>query len=339
MHYIKTIGLLLYAIYFSFLLTGHPEKKLEFSENIIVLSDEVDSQDSQSVWYWKLGNFSRVLRQHQALSDFMEPVLEGDLKPEAIFRRLNRSLIQGYFILAFNVFWLFLIFLSLLAIRFHYKFLDVQLFFIVMLSSLYLITLSFLYRYEEWEGYIFSEASISVQSIFEMGLLFISFFILIKYYIFDKRKAKKITNREGEITSVSLIVSSGFSFSKSGRYILQGILHFFLISLFSVLLSNLFLFPLYTLQLSFPNLFTFFLIGGLLMLGLYYAYSYWQRICLTSPKGKMGFSLGLNFLNYRLLQNMIFFIGMAFLITIAIGSIIVIATYNMNFLQEFTPSL
>ena len=104
-----------------------------------------------------------------------------------------------------------------------------------------------------------------------------------------------------------------------------------LITLAGALISNLFLLPLYKLQLSFPGYFGILLLIAILALAIFYLYSY-SKVSAMAGEEK-SFLAPPAFLGFRILSNTVFLTLLIGAITIVIGTIVSLAILNIDMLQ------
>ena len=121
MRSLKTFALFLCFLYFLALVMGYPEIGSP-SARIIKITEE--GVEPKPEFYWKTGILKRIYLQDQALTAFEDKLLEGDTKPEEIFRRLHRSLIQDIFFLVLSLLWVCLLGLCSLNLKTKHIFLD-----------------------------------------------------------------------------------------------------------------------------------------------------------------------------------------------------------------------
>ena len=166
-----------------------------------------------------------------------------------------------------------------------------------------------------------------------MEIIISSLALLVLFYqsVFSKIKAGQKARNEQKKPAQARTQSS-YPFFVKWKTFFPLVFHFLMICIAALLLANLFLFPLYTLQLSFPNFFALFLFLFVILITAYYTYSYWHSF--SENKSKSNFSIALAFLGHRLLHNTVFLLSILFFVTLLVGSIILITTYNIDVLYD-----
>ena len=334
MSHLKSFALFLCFIYFLALIMGYPETHGPSTDptSIKITEEEVKGEGREGLGlYWKTGFLKKIYLQNQALKLFEEELLEGDTKPKEIFRRLQRSLVQNIFFIGLCLFWLCLLGFYLLNSTEKYLFLNKLSTFLLLFSSiLLLIDLFLLYHKRSVESIleIFFTSTLAVtQSI----ILFFGVIILFHQFMLDKIKSRKKEKRS-KAKDREVEVQNLHFFSMKWKLLFPLVFHFFLICIAALLLANFFLFPLYSLQLSFPNFFALFLFMLVLLLIAYYTHAYWRMF--FGYKVKNNFSIALTFLGYRLLRNTLFLLSIFIIVSLLVGSVIFITAYNVDILNS-----
>ena len=300
-------------LYFLALLAGYPELRLPSPTEIKITETET-KENTDSNLYWKTGSLKSLFLQKEALALFEEELLEGDLRPKEIFRSLRRSFIQDIFLLCLNLLWFFLLGLCLLNVSAKHHFLD-KLSAFLLLSTVFLLSGNLLLLYSEVKK---AEESMGIPS---FSLLSIAQVVVL---------LSSLTSLLCRFFSKSPFRERASSFLKAKTFSLFAF-HFSLICLGALLLANVFLFPLYALQISFPAFFALFLFFFLLLLLGYYSYAH--RSMLPGTTGENNFFLALSLLAYRSMVKSLFFLSIFFILGIIGGSIILITVYNVGFLK------
>ena len=332
MPHLKAFALFLCFIYFLALVMGYPEAR--FPSPTIIKITEPEPQEAQAQvlgFYWKTGILKKIYLQAQALDLFEEELLEGDTKPEEIFRSLQRSLVQNIFFLCLSIFWLCLLGLYLLNFRAKDLFLKKLSNFLLLSSTLFLSADIFLSYHRGILKSISESSFTSVRTSAEIIILFFSMTALLYQFVLSKIKARQAA-KSSNAEAVEGETQSLHSFSIKWRSLSPFVFHFLLICAAALLLANSLLFPLYALQLSFPNFFALFLFLLVLALIAYYVYAYWSMFFVD--KAKNSLSIALTFLAYRLLRNTLFLLSIFFIVGLLVGSIIFITTYNVDILHS-----
>ena len=309
---------------------GYPEARLDSPTSIKITEQEPQEPPALS-FYWKTGVLKKIYLQAQALDLFEEKLLEGDTKPEEIFRRLHRALIQNIFFLCLNALYLCLLGLCLLNFSAKHSFLNKLSTFLLLSSAIFLSADLFLLYYRGMMESISGNFFISIIDSAGILLLFFSIFVLLCQFISNKIKgSQKVKDSQRELRKSE--TRDLHLFPVKGKALFLIVFHFFLICAAALLLANFFLFPLYSLQLSFPNFFALFLFLLVLLIVAYYTYAYWH--VLSRHKAKSNLAIALAFLAYRLLHNVIFLFSVFIVIGLLAGSIVLISAYNVDILRS-----
>ncbi len=371
MKHFRFLILLLLFLFFSILLTGHIEKKSKSKFDFKIT-------EPQSEYYWETGVIQNLFIQidfyNLAFSSSSSPqeVLQGELRPEEIFRKINRSLVQNTFLGISIFFWLMLIVLSMIK-NYKNEMYIKKLNTILLYTSFCFIFISlFSYYINETKNNYFGSKQNTFLFYFKWFLLnsllldfILNILALFKFHHFlkiyfylpitkrifsltDKIKFNNFNNPEKEnkkkqmfdtklekenlIKNISLIYYSSiakgsFFFKKYFSFIISLIL----IVICSTLLTNIFLYPIYKLQILLPKHFTYFLLVLFLFFIFYYIYAY--KVELTKKEEEASFLDSFGFLSYQVMRKIILFFGFLFFLILIISLIITVAIYNINILK------
>ena len=369
MNILKEIVVVLYFTYFLALLVGYPEipsitneEKMEQELNLIAkelapkkeIKNESDTKNLESIsvnidtvekpilMEWQLGQLQRVWLQYQAQEALTDPLLIGDAKPEDLFHLLNRSLVKDTFLLGVNFFWCLVLGLYLLVHKQSYSFISSLTTVITGFSTLYFSLALTIYYATESQHPPTAFTPIHLRPLVETLLLMLSIIILAwHYYLISKSYSRQsLSKTESSPQSKAIfhrILDKRFSIPLPQviKSWLRFFYHFGMISLFALLLANLLLLPLYTLQLAYPSSFAFCLIGFLLLATIYYAHAHWHTIHSTESKGeKTPATTGIVLLSYRLLYNMGFFVSALLVISLLGGIIVLLVLSNVDLIRN-----
>ena len=338
MRVLKVITILFYFIYFLLILLGNPE---QLTRTLEETGTEIRNKKSHTQnFFWKTGLLNKTWLQYQAASSFEEQLLEGDTKPSEIFRSLNRSIVQNIFFLGLTIFWLCLVAFYLIASSSKYKFLESLSGYILLLSFIVIIlkltfpeTTKFSNHATSYD--IKDKIETPLITWLEISLVFLSIVNLV-YHIFYKitrliKEKKGLRPKTKKLSSKENLHAAKLNIN--WQAIPPIVLHFLLICLASILLANLILLPIYALQLSFPQIFAFFLFFIMFLALLYYSHAYWHL--LSDEKARAQFSVALAYLAFRLFRNAIFLTFVIIIVALIMGSIILISSYNVGLLKNF----
>ena len=184
----KVFGLILYLLYFSALLFGYPEYDIvakniqdeiaEVGQQSKIAKKSIQKKKEEGGFYWQMGLIDKVSLQTQARLALQEELLEGDGRPQNIFRDVNRALLQDAIFLVLSILWCGLIFLCLLNHRLHYYFLENLINIILLVSILCNLTLIMTQHLPSGRVNGWEKVDAPLRSLADLGLFAISFFLL-----------------------------------------------------------------------------------------------------------------------------------------------------------------
>ena len=312
MKYLNFTYLFLIFVYIIFLLFGYPKWKIsdnlgeDFSKIAKHIKDHREKETRD--FTWEIGLFKKTYWQYLTFQNIQEKELEGDIKPKETFQRLGR--LQFQYILQTIICFIIMLFILFLLGTTNCSFSFLNRFRNIIIGGTLLFIL-----FQFFEKLPRNEISLSFISLYEY-LLGIYFLLYVSLHFFIGRKEIFSKGKKAKVT---------LDFGKMLWYFL---IHFLCICITSIILANLLLLPLYTLQFLFPKFFTIFLIAIIMLLVFYYTYFYSYKFNFES-NFKNGI-LGITFLSYRCLKNT-FLLGMIlFLVFLLITSVIYIIHLNIK---------
>ena len=322
--FIKFINLTILILLFTYLLLlvfGYPIFKTQVLnyDNIIYIK-KINKNNGN------IGLFQKIVIQKKFNEIANDDLLEADVKTAEIFKRLNRTFVQNIFLIINYIFWGILILLCIFNIYKNKIYIN-KLINLVFIYTFIFILLRFSKNYfsnNQTTNFTLSNDNFINNFEFFILIFFAVYFSIILITNFIKNtKNIKIANY------VSFKLQILNKFEKFKIYFLSNfsfLIHFILIIIFSLILNNLILFPIYKLQLNLPNFFSLILILFLLLLLFYYIYSY--KIKYKNFYYKLNIFDSLALLSYNIIKNIVIFVGIFILILILINSIVLITNLN-----------
>ncbi len=275
---------------------------------------------------WQPGLISQVLVINRAADLVEDELLESDARPEQLVRQLQRSQTGVLFTLIVAVFWCGGLVLALLALARNHWFARPMVFSTLAPSSLFLILFLLTVQRERlstMDGNPYLITGVGLESL----LFFLGAATLIRMVL----PAGTPATPDDRFMSHQFLAASpaGRRFQAFGRAALQ----IAVISLTGLVISNLLLLPLFSLQLYFPELFTILISAGIVTLVVFYSTGY-VRVSRKEDYRPDYFS-GIAFLGFRILKNVGFLVSGLTLIGVIISMILLAAIFNINLLETF----
>jgi len=268
------------------------------------------------------GLLGRLVLESRFLAIMNDPLLESDARPSEVFRSVERSAVADRFYLAVSAFWCALLLFCFLAGARGYWFYRPMLQVILGPSIAILLAILLVARSKALS--VDFTVALYNHVIPETILLGLGIGMLL----YQKMRMDPISGGRSFLdflqkrgTGKKQRISGGFTVA----------LQLVLITLAGALISNLFLLPLYKLQLSFPGYFGILLLIAILALAIFYLYSY-SKVSAMAGEEK-SFLAPPAFLGFRILSNTVFLTLLIGAITIVIGTIVSLAILNIDMLQ------
>lgn len=274
---------------------------------------------------WMPGLIEQVHIIESTLGTFSDPLLESDAKPERMFRELERALLVRLFTMALLIFWS-LAALLLLVAMFRGHWFARPMTGLVITPALFTLLLLLLFPRREdlflagWHPLTIGKVLI------ETILFFAGTGVLIQKSLPQRR-----IFQEDHPSFLDHLIRKK---TPVGRQLREGWTILYQLGIIigsSLVIANLFLLPLYELQLNFPELFGFLLIIGLAALGVFYVISY-VRVARFQNEGA-SYPDGISFLGYRFLRNTTFLTGLLTVVALTAAVIVILSLTNVHLLQ------
>lgn len=330
--------LFLMFFYFISYLTGRLDIRIlesgdPFENNVTLLDEEGNSEtvteeeNSDVSVEFRPGLIQKVVHISTARDFLEDPLLESDARPEKLFRNLERAHILNVFLLTAVSAWSVLMILTLYAVIRKHWFSRPMLALVLIPTVIALLGIMGILRKSELQSVGYHPVIIAWAT-FETILLAGSIWILfglafpplpsllksLRYDFMDHMRKRR--------TSFRAVLRAGMQISY----------HIFLIAIAALVLSNLFLLPVYIMQTEYPGLFAGILVFGLLSLAFFYIMAY-SRVS-RSQGGKPDPLTALSFLGFRFINNGLFLMGIAAVVVVIFGLVIVSALLNIEALQS-----
>lgn len=251
-------------------------------------------------------------------------LLENEHKPQRLFQTLSQE-IQKNLLITIVLFVLFVL-IVFLFFTMHYNISFYTIFKKQILFILLIIFLSdifFLRRVEAYQLFRQNQNYIYFLTIFlDSIFVFFSTFFLIQ-------KVEQVDSK----SFLDLYYSKKIQFKTIFKNFINLFKDLFLISIISLLLVNLFLFPIFYLQIDLKFPFEYLFLLFLVILFFYYIYSYYKisKVKEENPKLIISFS----FLSYRILTNIFYFLIILLFFLILISIIFIFIFGNLNLLEKY----
>lgn len=289
--------------------------------------EELTRRRDEVRWIWSPGLIERVYVQRSLMSMFDDPLLESDARPEDLLRAMSRSFTSDSFRLAINIFWCTVMVLCLLALRKRHWFYDPMSSMIVSISMLMIGSGLLTARHSELLLFE-NTTAILVTAALEILLLLLGAAVLLRRILpvspdmelsetkFMEHLRKDQRRHAGDRTVVDAAIEV---------VVIMGV---------GLLVANVFLLPVYKLQLSFPGFFALLLVVGLGVLSIFYLRAY-LRVGRTQSS-EANLTSAFAFLGYRMLGNTVFLTVLISLIFVILGIVVMLAVYNVLLLQDMS---
>ena len=256
-----------------------------------------------------MGTLEKALLLKDSLELFNEPLLETDMKPDSLFKKMQVAFYKYLFFSICGIFWVLVLLTTMLAHLLKYKsyslmFLIVLL--ICMLPNLYILFLFLSAALLSLHPYLPILSHYAAQFVHYSPFISLQHFTLfclavpsIVILFFDIQKQKTLYKKKD---SQHKLYKQKKFFYKMRHVIGIGKIgkDIFFIILTSLLLSNLILLPLFLFQLNFPTLFALLLLSSIVLLFLFYIISY---IAYHKKQNHVGLFPAFVFVIYRFISN------------------------------------
>lgn len=251
-------------------------------------------------------------------------LLENEHKPQRLFQNLSqeiqKNLLTSIVISILFVLIIFLFFTMHYNISF-YPIFKKQILFILLI--IFLSDIFFLRRVEAYQLFNQTRNYIVFITIFlESIFVFFSTFFLIQK-----------VNQENPKPFLDLYYLKKIQFRKTLENFIKLFKDLFIISIVSFLLVNLFLFPIFYLQIELKFPFEYLFLLFIVILFFYYIFSYNRisKVKEENPKLIIAFS----FLSYRILTNIFYFLLILLFFFILISIVFIFIFGNLNLLEKY----
>ena len=289
---------------------------------------ELDSLQSQRVHEVRMqpGLLAQMVLLGRADTLMEDPLLESDARPERLVRHLERSRTGVLFGLVLSLFWCMALGLSLLALVRNHWFATAMVRYTLTPSMLFLFGyLLFIQRERlslmDGNPYLLTGVSL------EVALFFLGALALIRTAMPAAREApadERFMNHHLMQGDPVARLIGGF---------VQAALQIAVIGLVGLGVSNLFLLPVFSLQLNFPQLYTLLIVIGVLSLIAFYTLAY---VRVSRADGYRPDALsGTAFLGFRIQKNTLFLISVIVLVVALLGAIVAASYVNIGLLETF----
>ncbi len=330
--------LVIILIYFGSFIVGRPSLEkgkasdsygLDESESLEISSDSGDRKAPEVKIVLDPGLIRNVYYISKARSVLDDPLLESDSRPENLFRNLERAYILNIFLLIIASAWCILTFLGIYARIGNHWFSRPMTVMIVAPSTFALLLIISIVRKDQILNIGFHPLAI-LMLVFESLLLGIGMWMLYGLS-FPQLPSEKNALRLDFMDHMRKSRTSLRSVLSSGVRIFS---HIVVIGVTALVISNVFLLPLYTMQTGFPGLFSALLVIGLLILSAFYVTAYFR---VSKNQGGSGDPLtSVSFLGFRFISNGLFLTGIAALVVLILGVVVITALVNTGVLQAFS---
>ncbi len=346
---LNVLTLALYFLYFLSSITGAPafESGLSPSESVEFRErstgsflyagesaeeasrrlEELSRKETEVRWVWSPGLIERVYVQRALMGTFDDPLLESDSRPEDLLRAMSRSFTSDSFRLGINIFWCTVMVLCLLALRKRHWFYDPMSTMIVSISMLMIGSGLLTARHGQLLLFQNTTAVLAVAAL-EILLILLGAAVLLRRIL--------PTSPDMQLSETKFMehMRSDRRRQSGDRTVLDATIEVVVIMGVGLLVANLFLLPVYKLQLSFPGFFALLLLFGVGALTVFYLRAYLRVGRSQAPEADMTSAFA--FLGFRMLANTVFLTIMFSLITIILGIVVMLAVYNVLLLQDFS---
>ena len=326
--------LLAFLLYFVSFLTGRPGIDTDpYAEQSNIYTEQHSDEDfnfdssnkkaAPGESYWKTGLIKRVYLQKKARTLLDDTLLVSDARPESFFKNIDRTLTGDAFFLSLDMIWISMFLLAITALLKKHWFYSSFLKMLIYPSIAFLLVTLLTVRRE---NLIFSNggAALLIEIFIETVLMFTGLILVFSSTV-PRQDANYIPFME------HLGIKSGEPMSDTSARFHSFVQVIFLV-IAGVILSNLILLPIYKLQVTFPGLFAMLFIFALIALGFFYTTAY-MRVSSSKTSNVSVFS-GISFLGYRIMRNSIFIIKIIITVSLVIGTVLSLASVNIEFLQS-----
>ncbi|MCB1324112.1 MAG: hypothetical protein H7A21_19640 [Spirochaetales bacterium] len=274
---------------------------------------------------WEAGLVEKVLTESRLLNLFEDEQLESESRPDALLRGLSRTLTADTTRLVLTLFWIVLILLTLVArheSRWFYRPMAV-----LVLSGAVLVTLFSWLTIRRASAH---DDRLLSSDAWIFGAIDLAFILLGSAAIM--RQILPPGNSEpAPRPFLDHMRGDRILLSERARLFLRSTWQVALVATTGVVISNLVLLPIYSLQVNFPRFFGFLLLAGILGLSYFYVRAYMN---VARSQGQAdGISSGVAFLGFRLLRNTLFIVSILILVSLVATLVVGITVQNTSFLE------
>lgn len=333
----------LYLIYFLTFVAGGPRARsayqgptgetLNEEEAYAVIEDDDPMADLEAIQnqrihdvYWRPGLFAQLVVMNRARDLIEDELLESDARPEKLFRNLERSRTGLLFALALALFWCGAHLLSLVALVRNQWFARPMTLYTIT-PSMFFLLIYLLAVQRERLSLMDGNAYLLVGVAIETLLFFLGAFLVMSMLIPGARRAAV----DDRFMSHQFLKGAPLGRRLGGFLRAAG--QIVVIGAGGLLISNLLLLPIFSLQLNFPTLFTGLIVFGVLVLVIFYTSAY-VRVSRKDDY-QPDHLLGLTFLGFRMQKNTLFLLSIIALIVVILSSIVLVSYANINLLETF----
>ena len=251
-------------------------------------------------------------------------LIENEHKPQRLFQNLNMDIKKNLIVIFLYLFLFFLIILLMFVMYYRISFYSIfkkQIYFLFLI--LLLFDVFFIKRNKLLEIYLITQSYWSFLYVYiESMLIFLTTFFLI----FEE---KPKTTRP----FLDLYYKKGYEIKNKLKNFIIFFKDLIIIALVSTLIVNVFLFPIFYFQIQWKLPFGYLFFSFLLILSLYYVYSYYN-ISKTKEENP-NLIISLAFLNYRIISHFLYFVLIFLFFLIVVFVIFSIIFLDLNFLESY----
>lgn len=275
---------------------------------------------------WSPGLLQEVMIQSTVLDELNDPLLESDAKPDNLFRSIGRSLTSDQTMLFLASFWSVLILLCMVAgIKEHWFYVPMK---TLLIGSSTIALLIILLIGRNRQLIMATGDPVPVQLMIgvavETVLLFTGIAVVLRELLPIERNGRAF---------LDFLQKPAGSLKKKTASFLTVLFQLMIIALAGLFISNFIVLPAYRLQMSFPGFFAAVLAFGLILLALFYIFSYYRVSKMTGESPSYPSSAA--FLGFRMLRNTLFIAAIFAAVVSVITLVVVIAVFNIDSLQTF----